>query len=68
MASSSTSALVATGSLQPKKPTPILFRFVNNFVVLHQSKEVIEHAQTFLEEWFKNPNCSVYLTYTQFRH
>jgi retron-type reverse transcriptase len=26
----------------PKKSTPILVRYVNNFVVLHQSKEVIE--------------------------
>jgi retron-type reverse transcriptase len=25
-----------------KKPTSILVRYVNNFVVLHQSKEVIE--------------------------
>jgi group II intron reverse transcriptase/maturase len=37
----------------PKKPTPILVRYVNNFVVLHQSREVIEQAQTFLEEWLK---------------
>jgi hypothetical protein len=37
----------------PKKPTLILVRYVNNFVVLHQSREVILLAQTFLEEWLK---------------
>jgi retron-type reverse transcriptase len=32
----------------PKEPTPILVRYANDFVVLHQSKEVIEQAQAFL--------------------
>nr|YP_009040977.1 ORF533 [Tetraphis pellucida]AIB08432.1 ORF533 [Tetraphis pellucida] len=37
----------------PKEPTPILVRYANDFVVLHQSREVIEQAQTFLREWLK---------------
>jgi RNA-directed DNA polymerase len=37
----------------PKEPTPILVRYANDFVVLHQSKEVIEQAQAFLREWLK---------------
>jgi len=31
----------------PKKLTPILVKYVKNFVILHQSGEVLEQAQTF---------------------
>lgn len=37
----------------PKEPIPILVRYANDFVVLHQSKEIIEQAQAFLREWLK---------------
>lgn len=37
----------------PKEPTPILVRYANDFVVLHQSKKIIEQAQAFLQEWLK---------------
>jgi hypothetical protein len=37
----------------PTKSTPILVRYVNKVVVLHQYSEVIEQAQTLLEEWLK---------------
>jgi hypothetical protein len=33
----------------PKKLTLILVKYVNNFVVLHQFREVVEQAQT---KWF----------------
>lgn len=37
----------------PQEPTPILVRYANDFVVLHQSREVLEQARTFLGEWLK---------------
>jgi RNA-directed DNA polymerase len=37
----------------PKEPTAILVRYANDFVILHQSREVIEQAQTFLREWLR---------------
>jgi RNA-directed DNA polymerase len=48
-----------------KKSTPILVRYVNNFVILHQSKEVIEQAQTFLGEWLKCMGLKLHLDKTQ---
>ncbi len=50
---SSQDNLTFEGSKKETEP-PILIRYMDDFVVLHQSKEVIVKCQTLISQWLKN--------------